>query len=147
MLRQVCRSAALCLLLTGCGEITGTVVDMQTAEVSNLLYHLPSKADLMEMPFLSPAASRTIDQIDTGVIWTYAINRKPVCLFTAHIKEDTSSTSVVWTDVAEVSGDGESPMCDRLEIAGPESVAAALEGRAADRSMVERRIAAMEADQ
>jgi hypothetical protein len=130
------------LTLTGCGELFADLVKQPRSAVVNMIYNMPADANLMRLPERLPNARMRVATGPDGVVWTYALAGKDVCTFTAHVKEETADTAVVWTDSDDISADGRRLLCDAVRIAGEESVAATLAGRPANRKLVESQLAA-----
>lgn len=136
-------ACALTLPIGSCGELSGTVVPLPRSAALQILYNMPGKADLMDIPLQGTTAHRNVDKTDAGVVWTYSFYNKPICRLTVHIKEETENSSVVWTELEEVGGDPPNKMCQAALIAGNESVAATIAGRAADREHVTKAVDAL----
>jgi hypothetical protein len=133
-----------CALLAGCGELGATVVELPRAQAVELFYHIPGSADLMDLPLKEGrSAERRVDRTPDGVAWTYLRKGSPVCQLTIHIREESATSSVVWTEVEKVAAYDDNNLCAALDIAGSESVAATIEGRAANRERAENSIAAL----
>jgi hypothetical protein len=133
----------LIVSLAGCGELFGDLVKHPRPVVANMLYNMPSSTNLMDLPQLFPNMTKTIALTPEGVVWTYSISGQPACRFTAYVKEETAGSSVVWTDMEDVSQNGQQFVCASIKTVGEESVAATLEGRPADRARVERELTAV----
>lgn len=133
-----------CLLLTGCGELGGDVIELPRAEAVERFYFLAGPVDLMDLPLKHGMSSaRLVDRTAEGVTWTFMRKGEPVCRLTIHVKEETSTTSVIWTDVEKVAQYDDNGLCAALDIVGNESVAAVIEGRAANRERAAQQIDAL----
>lgn len=129
-------------MLSSCGELFGTVVSHPADAVSSMLYNMPNQANMMGFLDQLPGTSNRIRLSREGVVWTYAVYGKDECNFTAHVKRETDTSSVVWSDVEELGNGDRAYLCDAVQIVGEESIAATLEGRAADEVGMQRRLAA-----
>lgn len=130
------------LTVSGCGELFGDVVELPRAAAANMIANMPASANLMALPERFPNARMRSEITEVGVVWTYSLRNKDACRFTAHVKEESVVSSVVWTEIDDISSDGQGYLCTTVRIAGEESVAATIEGRPADQVAVEREMAA-----
>ena len=130
-------------LLSGCGQLFGSVVEMPRDSAATMLYNMGSGANLMDMPLGLSGIRMAVARSSDGVVWTYSRHGKPTCTFTAHVSEESAETSLVWSEVDEISAGGEDYLCAAVGVIGTESVAATLEGRAADTIGAQREIAAL----
>ncbi|WP_309623942.1 hypothetical protein [Novosphingobium sp.] len=135
--------ASLLPLLGGCGQLFGTVVEMPRDSAATMLYNMGSAANLMDMPLGLSGTRMAVARSSDGVVWTYSRYGKPTCTFTAHVSEESAETSLVWSEVDEIGHEGEDYLCAAVGVIGKESVAATLEGRAADTIGAQREIAAL----
>jgi hypothetical protein len=143
-MRQGLAILAGCALLAGCGELKGSVLEMPRAHAVELFYHLSGPVDLMDLPLQRGMSSgRQVERTPEGVVWTYTRKSEPVCSLTIHIKEQSPTSLVVWTEVEQVASYDDNNLCEALDIAATESVAAVIEGRAANRDLAEQKIAAL----
>jgi hypothetical protein len=129
-------------LLSGCGELFGTVVDYPHDAAVSALYAMPNSANLMHLPEHFPGTAVRSELSKAGVVWTYTAYGKDECRFTAHVKRETDASSVVWTELDQLGNGDRAYLCEAVRIFGEESVAAALENRPADPIMAERQVAA-----
>lgn len=143
MQRHLIGLGTICWLLAGCGELSGSAVQMSRRQTMQLLYDMPDTIDLTNFPLQGRNASKIVERSNEGVVWVYQFYGKPICRFTIHIKEQSERSSVVWTTLEEVGGDPPNLMCQAAKIVGEESVAATLEGRAVNRVEIEQQIAAL----
>ena len=141
MLKRVWGIGALCLILGGCGELFGTVVDYPKDAVTSMIYNMPNSANMMGFVEQFPGTTKRIRLSPAGVIWTYAVYGKDECHFTAHIKRESDTSSVVWSDVEELGNGDRAYLCDAVRIIGEESIAATLEGRPADEIGTQKKLA------
>lgn len=132
-------------LVAGCGQLFGTVVDMPRDAAASMLYNMAGNADLMDMQIGLSGTTIAISHSSDGIVWTYSRFGKPACAFTAHVSEETAETSLVWSDVDDISAKGEDVeyMCAAINVIGKESVAATLENRAADAIKAQTEVAAL----
>jgi hypothetical protein len=142
MSRAVLLSIPACLMLGACGELFGDLVQQPRDATIMMVYNMPSADNLMMLPQRFPNVTVRAGTSEEGVVWTYLMDGKEACRFTAHVKEETPTSSVVWTEMDDVSAEGEGYLCETVRIAGEESVAAVLEGRPVNRQAVEAAIAA-----
>lgn len=129
--------------LGGCAQLFGTVVEMPRESAAAMLYNMGRGANLMDMPLGLSGTTIKVARTDDGVVWTYSRYGKPTCTFTAHVSEETAETSLVWSEVDELTRAGDDYLCAAVGVIGKESVAATLEGRAADTIGAQREIAAL----
>lgn len=130
-------------LLSGCGQLFGTVVEMPRDSAATMLYNMGAAANLMNMPLGLSGTRMAVAHSEDGVVWTYSRYGKPTCTFTAHVSEESAETSLVWSEVDELTRAGDDYLCAAVGVIGKESVAATLEGRAADALRAQREIAAL----
>ncbi|MFC0588142.1 hypothetical protein ACFFF7_01810 [Novosphingobium aquiterrae] len=140
------RIRTLCILPllampAGCDQLFADVVHQPQSVVLNQLHYMPNAANLMEMPRRFPNTAMRIDSGDGVINWTYAIGGQDSCRFTAHVAKEGEDRSTVWTTIEDISPGGEGYLCGSINVAGKESVAATLEGRAGDRMKVEKELA------
>lgn len=145
MRRAFAISLTLAALLGGCAKFFGTVVDMPRDNAAAMIYNMPSAANLMGMPLGLSGTHMSVARSEDGVTWTYTRDGKPACAFTAFVSEESSETSLVWSEVSKLGGSGDEYdyMCSAVNVLGKESVAATLESRAADKVGAQQQIAAL----
>ena len=141
MINAILKPATLCMLLGACGELFGSVVEMPRNQAAMLIYNLPRQADVMGLVEYSPGISLRSMLTNEGVVWIASKNGEDACRFTAHVKADTEAASVIWTDIKTIGQSDQQFLCDTLHIAGEESVAAAIEGRPANETAVQAKLA------
>lgn len=139
---------ALCLVLSllpagGCARLFADVVHQPKSVIVNQLHYMPNAANLMALPQRFPSSTLQVTATADEVNWTYSLGGKEVCRFTAHVADEGQDRSTVWTTSEDISSDGQGFLCGAVNVAGKESVAATIEGRAADRQKVETELAAV----
>lgn len=142
MLKRSFVIGTLSLILGGCGELFGTVVDQPRDAVAGMIYNMPVSANVMGLAELVPGTKSRVGQTDAGIVWTFSVYGKDECRFTVHVKSESDSSSIVWSDIDELGNGDRAFLCDAVRITGEESVAATLEGRAADEAKVQHQLAA-----
>ena len=141
MLRNGLSIFAATALLSGCNWLFGQTINKPSATVVSLLYSMPKTADVMEAPLLFPGLRMRNERNGDAISWVYAKNGKDICRFTVTVEAVGDASSTVWTKTKDMSDDGRSFLCETVEVAGEESVAAALAGRPADIKKVEAEMA------
>ena len=141
MNKSILAAATLCVLLSGCGELFGTVVDMPRDQAAMLIYNMPNQANAMWLVEHNPGSKLRSMLTEQGVVWIATKYGKEACRFTAHVKEEADDSSVVWTDLERIGEGDDQFLCDSLKIAGEESVAAAIEARPIDENALQAKLA------
>jgi hypothetical protein len=142
MLRNSFLILAATALLSGCNWLFGQTVKQPSASVVSLLYSMPKSADVMEVPVRFPGMRMRTERDGDAISWVYALNGKDICRFSVTVEAIGDDASTIWTKTKDISDGGQSYLCATVEVAGEESVAAALAGRPADIVKVETKLAA-----
>jgi hypothetical protein len=143
MLRNGLALVLTTALLSGCNWLFGQTVKQPSASVVSLLYSMPKSADVMDVPTRFPGLRMRTERDGDAISWVYALNGADICRFTVTVEAIGDDASTIWTKTKDISGDGQSYLCATVDVAGEESVAAALAGRPADSAKVEAKLAAV----
>jgi hypothetical protein len=128
------------LTLAACAPGVNKTVAYSNDLVLVMLSRMSPDADLMPMARQFPNTNYRVERTDTGVTWIFTQEGADVCRFTAKVTPRDSKSSQVSTSLEDVSKGGERYICNVARIVGEESVAAAVEGRAADRQKVQSQL-------
>lgn len=124
--------------LTGCGK--SQIVDKPIAQVSMMLSSLPGDADAMSLATTVPGTSYWVEPTANEVVWHFMRPTGEYGRYVVDLSEAGSKTRVS-THFEDGPADPNMRFLDDIAtIAGDASVAAALEGRAVDRSGVQAKI-------
>lgn len=127
------------LALAGCGK--SQTVDKPLAEVQMTLSSLPADADAMSLATSTPGTGFWVEPLPGKVVWHFTRPSGEYGRYVAELSEDGPSKTTVTTHFEDGPADLGLKFLDEIAIiAGDASVAAALQGRAVDRSGVQAAI-------
>jgi hypothetical protein len=129
----------MALTLAGCGK--SQTVDKPLAEVQMTLSSLPADADAMSLATSIPGTGFWVEPLAGKVVWHFTRQSGEYGRYVAELSEDGPSKTTVTTHFEDGPADSGLKFLDEIAvIAGDASVAAALQGRAVDRSGVKAQI-------
>jgi hypothetical protein len=127
------------LALVGCGK--SQTIDKPMAQVSMMLSSLPGDADAMSLATTMPGTSYWVEPTANKVIWHFVRQSGEYGRYVVELSESGSEKTRVTTHFEDGPADRGLKFLDEIAtIAGDASVAAAVEGRAVDRSAVQAKI-------
>jgi len=125
--------------LAGCGK--SQTVDKPIAQVSMMLSSLPGDADAMSLATTVPGTSYWVEPTANKVVWHFMRPTGEYGRYVVDLSEAGSDKTRISTHFEDGPADPNMRFLDDIAtIAGDASVAAALEGRAVDRSGVQAKI-------
>jgi hypothetical protein len=138
-MRSIWFAPLVALALVGCGK--SQTVDKPMAQVSMLLSSLPGDADAMSLATTVPGTSYWVEPTANKVIWHFMRPSGEYGRYVVDLSETGSDKTRISTHFEDGPADPKMRFLDDIAtIAGDASVAAALQGRAVDRSGVQAKI-------
>jgi hypothetical protein len=132
---------SLALVLGACSPGLNKSVAQSSDLVLVSLSQMSPQTDVMDMAKQFPNTAYQMSQTADGVTWTFMQNGAEACRFTAKVTAKDAKSSRVTTSLEDLSKGGERYLCNVVKIVGEESVAAAVDGRLADRAKVKTQLA------
>jgi hypothetical protein len=129
----------MALALAGCGK--SQTVEKPMAQVAMTLSSMPGDADAMSLATAMPGTSYWVEPTSNKVVWHFMRPSGEYGRYVAELSEAGSDKTRVTTHFEDGPADPNLRFLDDIAtIAGDASVAAALDGRAVDRSGVQAKI-------
>lgn len=139
---------AAALLVAACSGRQTQVAEQPLTRVHGQLIAMPAQANAMDTAMQAAGTAYWIESGGNPIVWRFAMNGKAYCRFHAELTEKGPTSTVVatWAEQVDEASraaveDGRKRpdyryLCDVARIAGEESVAAAVQNRAADKPAI-----------